>query len=46
MEVGLGRFGDRRLQKGGSFYRLALLKLGAVVFVYVALAAIGLGKSG
>lgn len=46
MDVGLGRFGDRRLQKGGPFFWVAWLRLAVLVCGFVGLALTGLGKSG
>lgn len=40
MDVVLGRFGDRRLEKGGSFCRGGWLKLGAAEFGFGVLGAI------
>lgn len=39
MDIELGRFGDRRLQKGGSFCSVGWLKLAAEACVFGALAA-------
>ena len=39
MELTLGRFGDRRLQKGGPFFWAAWLSAALASFGYVCLAA-------
>jgi hypothetical protein len=44
--ITLGRFGDRRLEKGGHFCTSVWSKPVAVVFAFVALAATGLARSG
>lgn len=46
MELVLGRFGDRRLEKGGPFFWLALWNAGAANCVSVAWAATGLERCG
>ncbi len=46
MDTCIGRFGDRRLQKGGPFCNVVLWKLGAVGCVFGGLAAIVRAKSG
>ena len=44
--IGLGRFGDRRLEKGGSFCTIGLLRLGVMERMCVGLAAADQEKSG
>lgn len=46
MDIGLGRFGDRRLEKGGPFCWADWLSRAVAGFAFDALAAIGLARSG
>ena len=46
MELSLGRFGDRRLEKGGPFFWPVWLRRGAALCGFAALAARGLGRFG
>ncbi|MEM1050274.1 MAG: hypothetical protein AAGL24_29250, partial [Pseudomonadota bacterium] len=45
-DLTLGRFGDRRLEKGGRFCTNVLLRLAAVVFGSAGLAAVARARSG
>lgn len=44
--VMLGRFGDARLQKGGSFCMIGFCRLVVEVFLFVVLAAIAPARCG
>jgi hypothetical protein len=44
MELSLGHFGDRRLEKGGPIYWAVLSRLGAVLYVFGGLAVIVRGR--
>ncbi len=46
MDIGLGRFGDRRLEKGGSFFSGGLLSWADASFACVSLEAIERERSG
>lgn len=46
MELTLGRFGDRRLEKGGRFFWASWLQVEGVRFGYGGLVAAGLGRCG
>lgn len=46
MDVTLGRFGDRRLQKGGPFYWLACWRSERERFGFAGWAATGLERCG
>jgi hypothetical protein len=45
MELTLGRFGDRRLQKGGPFFWAASLRSGLASFAFVGLAGTARARS-
>ncbi len=44
-DYGLGRFGDRRLEKGGPFCMPALLRRAGAAFGFAGLEGAGLGRS-
>ncbi len=44
-DIRLGGFGDSRLEKGGPFYTLGLLRLVATVFRFAVLAGPGRARS-
>ena len=46
MELSLGRFGDRRLEKGGPFWFAALLRMAGMVCGSAGLAVTALVRSG
>jgi hypothetical protein len=46
MELTLGRFGDRRLEKGGPFFWAAWLRLVVGRYGYAVLAVTGRARSG
>ena len=46
MELTLGYFGDRRLEKGGPFFWAGSWRLGVERFGFAGLAAIALGRFG
>ena len=46
MELGLGRFGDRRLQKGGCFFTVGWLRSVGRVFRFCGSAAAVVGRCG
>lgn len=45
-EIALGRFGDRRLEKGGSFCTRGWWRMAAAAFGFVGLAGIVRARSG